>query len=69
MSHITDKERIDALERELKKDPFVLWTGRGDYPGGSLRGLGLLDDTLRERIDSAFFGITPARLIRKQASK
>ena len=62
---ITDKQRLDILERELKKAPFVLWTGRGEYPGGKARGLGLLDDTLRERIDSAFFGITPKRLRRK----
>lgn len=62
---ISDKERIDKLEEEIKAEPFVLWDGNGKFPGGpGIKGLGLLGLTLRERIDSAYFGIAATRQAR-----
>jgi len=51
---MTDSERIDALEREMKFDPFVLHDVENLQ--GPYRGLSLCRGrrTLREAIDSAF---------------
>ena len=51
---MTDSERIDALEREMKMDPFVLHDVQNLQ--GPYRGLSLCRGTrtLREAIDSAF---------------
>lgn len=50
---MTDSERIDALEEELQREPFVLHNLQ-TLPCGHYRGLGLLGGrrTLREAIDA-----------------
>ena len=56
---MTDSERIDALEREMKLDPFVLhdlYELKGPYRGLSLIGG---QRTLREAIDQAFGSPAP----------
>jgi len=48
---MTAEALIEWLESEIRKDPIVMWVGYGQFPCKcGLRGLGLTDESLIERL-------------------